>query len=889
MRSKLLIQSALCGCFPLAVFTTHAEIAHSTTIDHYQDYLTTIQAETISQGPRKQKENERAHIASEVKKTFPNISDSTMHIILSGICAHVDGMNHIEEHLDSEDHNDPHEILHSFLDKLKAWLKDSPGMPHEQYIMKSKITPLYPNWLVERNTDGTFLTGTSSVEKFILTVSPPIEIIYGSAAKVIINASTESSGTIQITPADGKTESDSYTAKLNDSDWISTSSESSFNNGENTFTLQQLSAGDYIIDVTANELTASTFITIKPKELSVSGLTVGDKEYDGTTTAAVSGGAILNGIAYDDDVILDVAKVTATFGSKDAGTQDVFISGLVLTGDTASNYTLPAISSAATIKPRSLRINGITVEDRTYDKGTSAVINGTPTLDGIIAGEEEYVTLAGTPIARFNSANAGSNKTVLVFGYTLEGTAAENYTLDSTLTGTILSRTVTATITIDDKVYDGETDAVIRAVTLDGVLEGDEVKFEGDAHFAGSTAGTHQVIIDPVNLSGQQASNYTLAPIDTITATITAAVPTENDIVVNLNNQNPAEINLGDSFTVTGTVTGLTPGVLITLPIIYTVTANGFQVLTRTIFVEVEGDEDGNANFSFNIASQDMMEADPSGQYNIDVSITEAAEGEQGYSEHYNYDPATGTYEVSVENIAPAPQQNIEVLAGDAVMYGANSTVTITSPTTLDDVALEIRDAQNNVVGYEFSINNGANWLGAGVLSLTAGIPTEILIRGLDAGTYTVHVTEGDATGNAELTVNPIPVQVAFVPPLNPGPITVLVGDGANNPIDITFDINYDVLFGNYPDGYEGNDPLVLQAQLIAEDVTTEDGQATFNIGYDFGGAEPGVYTIFITSASNTNYVFDIIEEAQAFMFNIGEGAGGVGGAGGDIEPGDDD
>lgn len=868
-RHKLLIQSALCSCLPLVVFTTQAEIAHSSTIDNYKDYLTAVQAETISQGPTTQKENERTHIASEVRKAFPNISDTTMNIILSGICAHVNGMNHIEEHLGSEDHNDPHAVLHDFLTKLKTWLKDSEGTPHEQYIMQSKITPLYPDWIVERNEDGTFSIGNNTNPESRFTLSSPLESTYGSEVKISVNMPGATNGTINIRRADGNTALKSFTTQLNGKELPSDQPPASFTSGQNTLTIQRLSAGDYIVEVTANEVTNSTNITVTPQELSISGLTVSDKEYDGTVNAMVSGRATLNGILYDDNVSL-TGRPSATFASQGVNAYDVFITGLSLSGVDASNYRLSNTPTRANIIRRQLDIDGLFFS-KEYDKNTSITPSGTPRLSGMIAGEENKVTLTGTPTFRFDSANAGNNKTVFVYGYNLEGDAAENYTIVDRLTGTISPRTVTATFDIEDKVFDGENDATIQSVILNGVLAGDDVRFQGNAYFDRSTPGVHNVIFDPAYLTGAQAINYTLAPITMITATIAEDIAAVTDIEVTLDNQGIPTIDLGDPFRVTGSVTGLTPGVPITLPITYVITGPQETQIESTIFVEVEGDDLGSGTFEFDIDTQDMWDHDPGGAYTIDVTIEEAEEG-PGYSEDYNYAPATRTYEVFVNDIAE-PEQNIEVVAGDAVMYGTNSTVTVTSLINLADVALEIRDAQNNIVnGYQFSINNGANWLDAGVLSLTAETPTEILIQGLDAGTYTVHVTEGEITGNAELTVNPIPVQIAFAPPATPeDPVTVLVGDGDNNPIDgLTFNIDYDVLFGNYPDGYEGDDPFVLQAQLIAENVTTVNGVATFDIDYDFGGAEPGVYTIFITSASNTNYVFDIIE-AQAFMFDIGE------------------
>lgn len=82
-------------------------------------------------------------------------------------------------------------------------------------------------------------------------------------------------------------------------------------------------------------------LTIDPKNLTISGITVEDKTYDGTTTATIDiSVAQLDGVVGDDDV--DFATGTGEFASADAG-NDVavnLISNFTLTGTAAANYTL---------------------------------------------------------------------------------------------------------------------------------------------------------------------------------------------------------------------------------------------------------------------------------------------------------------------------------------------------------------------------------------------------------------------------------------------------------------------------------------------------------------------------------------------------------------------
>ena len=80
--------------------------------------------------------------------------------------------------------------------------------------------------------------------------------------------------------------------------------------------------------------------TITPRELTVTGLTGTTKEYDGTTTAEVSGTAALTGIVTDYPVELS-GTPTAAFADAGAGTEKaITLSGYTLTGEYAGCYTL---------------------------------------------------------------------------------------------------------------------------------------------------------------------------------------------------------------------------------------------------------------------------------------------------------------------------------------------------------------------------------------------------------------------------------------------------------------------------------------------------------------------------------------------------------------------
>lgn len=77
----------------------------------------------------------------------------------------------------------------------------------------------------------------------------------------------------------------------------------------------------------------------------------------------------------------------------------------------------------------------------------------------------------------------------------------------------IKPKTVTVSgISVDDKEYDGTTNVQLNLdnVTLDGVLEGDELTVAADAAYNGADAGQHVVNVTNIKLVGDAAGNYAL-------------------------------------------------------------------------------------------------------------------------------------------------------------------------------------------------------------------------------------------------------------------------------------------------------------------------------------------------------------------------------------------
>src|SRR4029078_10658711 len=155
-------------------------------------------------------------------------------------------------------------------------------------------------------------------------------------------------------------------------------------------------------------------------------------------------------------------------------------------------------------------------DNKVYNGTDAATISGC-TLDaasgdtGVIAGDVNNVGCTGSN-GHFADADAGNGKTVPAH-VALTGTAAGNYQLSSSsasTTANIAKRSVTASITADNKVCNGPDAATISGCTLDaasgdtGIIAGDvnNVGCTGsNGHFADAHAGNGKTVTAHVALT----------------------------------------------------------------------------------------------------------------------------------------------------------------------------------------------------------------------------------------------------------------------------------------------------------------------------------------------------------------------------------------------------
>ena len=283
-------------------------------------------------------------------------------------------------------------------------------------------------------------------------------------------------------------------------------------------------ASNYVL--TAQPTVANA--TIAQRQVTLTGMTATDRQYDGSTLASLTGGSIATGVVGE---ALNFSGATGQFSSANAGSQAVAVTGTTLadgvggTGGLASNYVLtgqPLVANA-TIAQRQLTLTGMTAADRQYDGTRVAALSG-GALNNLVAGEAlAFNGATGT----FASRNAGS-QAVTVAGTTLAdgaGGLASNYVLAGQPTvanATIAQRALTVTAAAQSKVYDGNTAA---SVTYgDNRITGDALSFTSSASFNTKDAGTGKAVaVSGIALGGADAGNYSANTVAASSANITRA------------------------------------------------------------------------------------------------------------------------------------------------------------------------------------------------------------------------------------------------------------------------------------------------------------------------------------------------------------------------------
>ena len=226
---------------------------------------------------------------------------------------------------------------------------------------------------------------------------------------------------------------------------------------------------------------------------------------------------------------------SAAFDNKNAGSsKTVTLTGLSVASASRGSIdiygygvsTTTASNTNGTVNRKGLSLTGQSASDKTYDRTTTATASY-----GSLAGVEsgDTVTLDTSAATANFHVNVGTNKTVRLSSYSLSGTDAGNYAIgDQSTTASITAATVTlASMTADDKTYDGAVSATISSYgALSGVLGADVVNLDpssASASFDNKNVGTGKTVtVSGLAITGAGALTYVIASSSTTTADISA-------------------------------------------------------------------------------------------------------------------------------------------------------------------------------------------------------------------------------------------------------------------------------------------------------------------------------------------------------------------------------
>jgi autotransporter-associated beta strand protein len=320
------------------------------------------------------------------------------------------------------------------------------------------------------------------------------------------------------------------------------------------FSLGGLSSANY-------SLVQPTGITgnITAKQLSIGGVTVSNKVYDGLTGATVTGGT-LTGLVGSDGANVILSQSGEFASANVANGISVAVTGSI-SGSASGNYTLVQPDAVtANITPKTLTVSGTVVADKTYDRTTDASVTA-GTLVGVISGDVSNVTLTRSGV--FTSSNVGSDIAVTMTN-SISGSAASNYILTqpSGVTADITAKALTITANDVSSVYGSTTNLGTSGFTQSGLISGDSINavtllYSGSSAVAATVnADTYSSAITASAATGSGLSNYAISyvagDLSVDKATLTAA-PIAKSVVYNGNTLNAGTFSASASnYTVIG-------------------------------------------------------------------------------------------------------------------------------------------------------------------------------------------------------------------------------------------------------------------------------------------------------------------------------------------------
>ena len=330
----------------------------------------------------------------------------------------------------------------------------------------------------------------------------------------------------------------------------------------NTYSVSLTPTSNYQWSSGSNTTSArSLTCTINPKQLDVTKFTVnnGSKTYDKSTDVKSGFGLTANttsGLVSGDSVTVSYSSASYNVATTAATT--INVSGISINN---TNYSLSSTSNGYTgsITAKTLTAT-VSANNKTYDRTTDATCSSSVSLSGVISGDT--VTASANTAGTFDNKNVGTGKTVTCSGITLSGTDKGNYTVASskTTTANITAKTLTPTVSANNKTYDRTTDATCSSsVTLSGVVSGDTVTASANTAgaFDNKNVGTGKTVTcSGITLAGTDKGNYSVVSSKTTTANITAKALTPTVSANNKTYDGTTDATCSSSVSLSGVISG---------------------------------------------------------------------------------------------------------------------------------------------------------------------------------------------------------------------------------------------------------------------------------------------------------------------------------------------
>ena len=350
-----------------------------------------------------------------------------------------------------------------------------------------------------------------------------------------------------------------------------------------TITLQAIKAGTPSKGITAtyesgtHKGSATVNAVVEKKEVTVSGITAENKEYDGGTTATVNAsGATITGKVDGDSLTI---TATGSFADADVGNgKAVNLTLGALSGASTGNYKLAAsgnqTTATANITAKDVSISAATVNNKDYDGNANATV-ASVTITGV-SGALSMGTDFDVTSATFPDADADTANVDVTINVALKGTAANNYNLTKGMGYVVTSAAKINKATYSDpaptktvnilKNYAGVqtgtltaadffTTAPAEAKITDAVPNADSSNMMS---YAGADASGNFTYASQTSITAASNENWTITisskNYTDITATLTFSPVDRTDAGVTISSV-PASKTYGESFTLTASVT----------------------------------------------------------------------------------------------------------------------------------------------------------------------------------------------------------------------------------------------------------------------------------------------------------------------------------------------